>query len=850
MHIRRRLNIERTKLGIHEIGALREAAARLDGWPLLLWLTAGLLAGQSCGATVVCLLVVTAAGGGLAAIRVRARLAGKLVAFGAAAVFGFLQVQRLLHPDLPPDHVARLAGRPIDVRGIVAGRPRDGLTRRRVLVETTAVREKGGEWRAARGLVLVTIERPAQRWRDGDRLEAALRLRKPRNFGNPGEFDYASFLARRRIYATAFAPDDRGWRREAGATPLGWLEDWRERIQALIGASADGAAREILAALLVGTTDLSPEIRARYAQTGLSHILSISGLHISLVAAGAFTAIRWLLSRRERVLLVYNVPRIASAWAAIPVLLYAGIAGASVPTVRSVIMGMLVLLAVLIGRQRSAPAAIAAAALLICLVSPGAASEVSFQLSFAAVVFIVSGTRRLHSWWQALEERHRLLLDEKTWRRTRALVTFFGVTICAVAGTAPLCALHFNQFSVTTFVANPIVVPLLGTVPIGLGLLAAVLAPAAPLLAGSLLAVAGWIVGVADSIVAALARLPGSAVHVVTPTPVELAAMYGVLGAPLLGNRLRRIFLPASAALLCLTTVLRCLSLLPQDRLRVTFLSVGQGDCAVVELPTAEVMVIDGGGLSVRFDVGERVVAPYLWWRGIARVDYLVLTHPDYDHYGGFAFLVRNFAPRELWWNGERAPGPTFAALTTALEETRTPARIVRRGFARRFGGAEVTVLGPDEQPAAKQNDDSVTLRIRYAGETFLFPGDLEASGESELLAAAVGELRGTFLKVPHHGSRTSSTPAFLDAVRPRLAVVSAGFENRFRMPHPEVLEAYRTRGIGILRTDLHGAVTIEVRGNGATQVSHALPDTPTRRWDAKLLFFDFLQPFWFDHRP
>jgi competence protein ComEC len=257
--------------------------------------------------------------------------------------------------------------------------------------------------------------------------------------------------------------------------------------------------------------------------------------------------------------------------------------------------------------------------------------------------------------------------------------------------------------------------------------------------------------------------------------------------------------------------------------LRLTFLSVGQGDSTVVEFPGSAVMVVDGGGLSFSFDVGERIVAPQLWRRKIGRIDHLVLTHPQYDHYGGLTFLAGAFASGELWWNGSLGHSRSFDELWRIIDREGIDVVDARPPFHRRIGGVEVDALAPDRGSStvlANPNDQSLTVRLRYGPTTILLPGDLEEPGEYRLLARHRASLRSTILKVPHHGSRTSSSAPFLAAVSPRIAVASLGYQNRFGMPHADVIQAYRRIGASLWRTDADGAVIASVSEDGGIDVA------------------------------
>lgn len=798
-----------------------------DSTPEIVRVAAAMLAGQA--AAVWPAGVGTGAGYAAGAVllwRTRRRVESLLLLLLCAAAHW--QTAGVLRPELPGDHVAHFAGAAHEMRGRVAAPPSQSSGKGRLLIDVVAVR-KGLDWHPARGRILATLHRAEKPWREGDAAQGPLTLRRPRNFGNPGEFDYEAHLARQSIYATGSWTSDASWQRqEAPAGSVGAVPRWRRHVVNAIDRTLVGSEREITAALLVGRADLSADLRERYARTGLSHILSISGLHIALVAGAACAVARWLLARSERILLAANVPKLALAASGPPVLLYAALAGASLPTVRSAAMGILLVLATLVDRRRHWLSSLAAAALGISLCWPGSVLDISFQLSFSAVLAIVLGMRRLAEGWQRFEEDRLLRLRGRHWTLARWLFLYLGVTVCATVGTAPLSAWHFNRFSCISLIANPLVVPLLGAVPVGVGLVAAVLAPFAPSAADALLRIVGFVVHASDLLVAALAAVPGAAVDVVSPSPLELALIYALLGAVLLRpGRSRCAVCVVSSFLLLADGGYWYWQRHMHSHLRLTFLSVGQGDSTVVEFPGSSVMVIDAGGFSPTFDTGERIVGPFLWRRKIVRLDQLVLSHPDFDHYGGTFFLADRFAPAEFWWTGG-VPGDSALGRRLGGLAARGTAPIeLRRGFRRTIDGVEVAVLGPGPSRSGGENDRSLVLRLRYGPTTVLLPGDIERESEAELLSELRHELPATILKAPHHGSRTSSTAAFLDAVAPRLAIVSAGHDNRFGMPHPEVLETYGRRGIEVRRTDRDGAVQVDVDRAGKIEVTQGRGSGP-----------------------
>ena len=792
----------------------------------LYWLALGLLAGQLAGVHLAGATWLAGAALVAAALLACARRRPQVGLAALALAVGGWQVGAWSDAAAAADSVARLAGGRAWLRGTIVEAPSRAGERARLIVAVDAAR-RGADWRAARGRVQLSLGVATQPWRAGDAVVALVGLRQPRNFGNPGEFDYRAHLARRAIVATGYARSDTDWARVPGGAAAA-LERWRQATAATLTATLPPREAGVAAALLIGDQDgLDDALRRRFARAGVSHVLSISGLHVGLVAAAAYAAARWLLARSERLLLRASVPKLAMAASLLPLGLYAAIAGDNVATLRAELMAGLVAAGLLCDRPREWLAPITAAASALLLVRPGAADEISFQLSFVAVLAIVLGVPRLTARWDAWEEARLLRLRSARWRWLRWLVLSQAVTVCAALATAPLTAWHFNMVSLIAPLANLIVVPLLGMATVGIGLLGTVAVAVLPAAAPPLFALVGVAIAWADAATAWLAAPAWAAVRVPTPTLLELALLYGLLGALVLPlPRWRRALVALCLAGLAIDATAWAVERTASGRLRITFVSVGQGDCTLIEFPGRRVMVVDGGGLAgSTFDVGERIVAPQLWRRKILAVDRLVLSHADFDHYGGLGFVAASFAPPAFWWNGHPAAGPRFAELRRALTEAGAVIEQPAAGTVEWVEGVRLRVLHPGAGDGGADNDRSLTLQLSYGGTAVLLPGDLQAAGEAALVRRWGATLASAVLKVPHHGSATSSSAALLDAVAPRVAVVSAGADNRFGFPAPAVQAAYARRGIDLRRTDRDGAVEITIDGEGKLRVSAARAD-------------------------
>ncbi|MEW5723360.1 MAG: DNA internalization-related competence protein ComEC/Rec2 [Thermodesulfobacteriota bacterium] len=738
----------------------------------------------------------------------------------------------------PPDrpgHVIRYADQEgLVFGGLIVEAPRVARGRTRLVVAADEVLEPGGVPRPVAGRIYLTVLDDRPRVTQGDRVRFPVLLRRLHGFANPGGFDYERYMTGQGLWVSGFLGSPRLLIPVRGGEEggLGWTLG-RLRFQAarFLEQNVGEPALGLMKALLLGQADeVDAGLVEAFRRLGLAHLLAISGLHVGLIALAGYIVLRRLLLLKADNALRFNAPRLAALLALGPVLFYAGLAGGRPSTTRAALMVAVFLLATLLERRKDYLTALAVAAWVILLMSPGAVFTPSFQLSFAAVGAIILLAPRFQEVFFTRDEEERR-------PRSRLLTWALGlafVSTAALLGTAPIAAWHFNRLPLLSLPANMIYTPLIsmGVVPTGLAALA--LAPVLPWAAQGLLRLVEWFLWLVLPSLEAAASLPGVELLVPTPSPLFLVAFYLFVGAFFLARPWQRAALGAAAvaAAYVLLVLVSGLSEPRDPRLEVTFLDVGQGNAAHVHLPDGTEMVIDGGGFPVSdFDPGENVVAPYLWKRGLTRVDVLVLTHPQADHAEGLPFLAENFGPVEFWSNFTPSRNQAYQEMARLARER----RMARPSLAdlaegRRFGPAQVTVLAPApdylSRPAIGDrrhhlNNYSLILKITLDRVSFLFPGDVEAAGEAEVVRRQGERLRADVLLAPHHGSAGSLSPAFLEAVRPKIVIISAGPYNRFKFPSPKILDRVKQAGGTILRTDRLGAVTIVTDGQGIRVESH-----------------------------
>ena len=732
----------------------------------------------------------------LAVATIALALGGERVATVALLVLAAaLGALRAASDPLPADHIARVALRPlVRVEGRLTEEPvRWTVDRTRLLIDVDGLRD-GPDLLPVSGRLQVTLYGETAAVGEGQRVALELSLSRPRGFRNPGAFDYPAFLRREGILLVGSGRAESLMALTADDPP--WPVRVKRWALATIGAHLPETSAALMAGLLLGEkTGLSPEASEAFRRAGVYHILAVSGFNVALLASSVFF-----------VRSTFGVPRRATAVAAGMALVgFALVVGGQASVLRATVMGLLLLGAMLLDRESQLMNALALAVIVLLGWRPGDLGEPGFQLSFAATAGIIYLTPPITAW-----------LSARGWPTWLAAST--AVSLGAQAAVTPVMLAHFNQLSLVGVAANLVVVPL-AAVGTTLGMLA-LLAALASAFAADVLFQSLWLLLLAlRAAVWAAAQVPAAMVHLPAPSWAAIAAWCTALAlVPHLGGS-RRWARGATVACLGLAIALSVWPWIrPGDgRLRVTFLDVGQGDAILVESPEGPRLLVDGGPAGTkRLDVGERVLAPFLWNRPAARLDAVALTHPDSDHSGGLRAVLTRFRVREFWENGRWIPGTEDTL--RAVERSGACRRTLVAGQRLWLGSALLTVLNPDgalpldEPPPFGQNEESLVLRLDWRGFSLLLTGDLGAPGEHHLLASRA-PVQSLVLKVGHHGSRYSSTEDFLGATRAPLAVISVGARNPFGHPTPEALGRLAAAGARIYRTDRDGAVMLETDG-------------------------------------
>ncbi|MCS7044356.1 MAG: DNA internalization-related competence protein ComEC/Rec2 [Bryobacteraceae bacterium] len=668
----------------------------------------------------------------------------------------------------------------------------------------------------------------------GERVAANLRLRRLRGYRNPGAFDAAAWMARRGIFWNAVPVAGQPVERLPGACGAPWrraVERLRARALARIDeAYGDDSYRAaMMRGLLLG--DKSGIRRAwieDFRRTGTYHALVISGSHVTLVCA------LFLLWRRVSGIGWRTVPAFASALA----WLYALLAGADPPVLRAAAGFTMFAAASLVYRRLPLLNTVAVVAILFLALDPDQLFDASFQLSFLAVAALgalgpqprhgpvpdpreMAARLEVRLIAETLHELLRLPLRAATaaMRAVHNLLRLgWNLLLASAAVQLSLAlpmALLFHRLSLSGLSANVVVTPLVSlAIPAGFAAAITGWRPVAEL--------AGRLLDAAKAVAAWHARLEPDWRIPDPPLWLGTALLLALLAwAALRGRRLRWL---AAGAYLALLALLAGGPFPPRQTigaLELAMIDVGQGESLLVGLPDGRFALVDGGGLPERgrrradpFDVGEEVVSPYLWHRGIRRVDVIAVTHLHEDHAGGVPALVDNFRPREVWVSFA-ADTPLWRRIEAAARRAGARIRTLREGDRCDLGSVSCRVLAPargQDWTGRAQNNDSLVLELRHGRHAFLLTGDIEAPVEARL--AEEGLLRAVqVLKTPHHGSRRSATEFLLEKTRPAVALISAGEGNSYGLPHPDTLARLHGARALVMRTDLDGLVTVRSDG-------------------------------------
>ncbi len=709
---------------------------------------------------------------------------------------GFLLAAWHAHSVIDARLGAEWLNREVAVTGVVAGLPErdEHKTRFLLVLEQACQIEPGLCESLARPQVRISWYRDAPLIRAGQRWRLRVKLREPRGFMNPGGFDYEKWLFQQRIIATGYVRNaETAVHIEDQTHPVHWMQGMRWWLKQRLHAALEGRdhAGLVMALAMGDRSGIERQQWQQFIATGTNHLLAISGLHISLVAAFA-AMLATVLWKNAAVCRRVSRHSFALGCALLAAFCYAGLAGFSVPTQRALLMFGTVVVLSLIARHQNRQHGLLLALAIVCALDPLVVLSAGFWMSFAAVAILLSV--------------YAFVQDN---RRGKRLLSLVRGHLLITIGLYPFGLWFFGHLSLISPLANLVAVPMVGLLLTPVIFVATLLSMITVPLARFVFVPVDWLLSLVVTLLAALSDWPFALTHVsAVHNPVMLwSAGLAVLCLLPLSWRLRWL-----AAVVALPLFIPDVSRPASGQYEVTFLDVGQGTAIVVRTREHVLVYDTGARFSDRFNAADAVILPFLRTGGLRQVDRLVISHADGDHSGGAPALLDGIQVDDVM-------------VSAPLESIN--AGLCRTGQTWVWDDVQFEVLHPDESYSGSKNDRSCVLMITSGdGVRTLLTGDIEARGERQLIERGLGAV--AILLSPHHGSATSSSRDFVRMLAPEFVVHTTGFRNRYGFPHLQVQQTYRQQGTVQFNTAISGAVTFTLGGEQRIDVSAYRPQQQT----------------------
>jgi len=652
----------------------------------------------------------------------------------------------------------------------------------------------------AQGLILVNTYLDNCPFEYGDMLKIKGKLEKPIKQKNFGEFNYELYLAREKIFTYLNIWQERDILK-IGEDDSNFLANLslsaRDKIKEVTKQTLPSPYNSLLIGMLLGEKGfIPPDLKEIFAEAGIMHILAVSGLHVGIIAMALLALLSMLrLPKKLKLLTLILI-----------LIMYASITGYRPSVLRATIMFVLLIGGKLINRGRNLNISLFFAAFLILLLNPLTLYDAGFLLSFVVTFFIINLS-------PILQELYSKII---IWVRNP-----LAVSTAAWIGIFPLSAYFFSKVSIISIISNIFIIPLTGIAVI-LGFITFFIGLVSISLAGVIANINYLILNIITLIAKSFSSFPFAFVYVAQPSVLIIILYYltvffiiEIFYKKAISQNIRKKAVFGILLIILLLIIVQILY--PADNLKVTFINVGQGDCILIEAPNKINILIDGGGTpQSNFDVGNKIVIPYLRRKGINEIDLLVLTHPHLDHLEGLLPIIRELKVDTVLDSGLISDLPEYREFISLIQKKGIPYHQAKAGDNFIFNNnLEIFLLNPlyssDVYNDSDFNNASIVVKLFYKNADFLFTGDIEETNEKKLLIWD-NILQSDILKVAHHGSATSTNLEFLDKVDPSIAVITVG-KNIFGHPSQKVIERLKDRDIKIYRTDENGTIIIRTNG-------------------------------------
>ena len=738
------------------------------------------------------------------------------IKYPAASLFLLMIIVAIFQYQLPSKHHNHISqyinANYWEITGDIAEPPTYKAPKTRLIISVIRLKNKGNE-HAVSGKIRLSVWKDVSHYRPGWRIRFVSKIYPFTNFNNPGGFNYKKYMTfHQQIFGNAYSKNNQIEilnKELSESTPQRLYQHVQKTVSQMFANGTSEQASGLLHAIVLGNRDYLPnDIKAAFVSTGVSHLLAISGLHMGMIAMTAFLLFRWLFRRSEKLCLYGWSDMCAVIPSFIMMMAYFMISGMSPSAQRAFIMISIFLCAQFFSKEQVAINTLCLAGSLILLWDLRTLTEISFQMSFCAVFFIIIGFQRLPDHW----------IQISTYKPVQYFWQMLVCSTLAIMATSPLALHYFYHTSFMGLITNVFSIPLIGFIVLPFALLSVFFVFIWKPLAIQMIAISGY---ACDTLIMLINKMNGYASifeYYGYISNLELFAWYGMMSLCFirLGSKIKYVLMSLMILIFVLDGAYWTYERYFHNDLRITVLDVGLGNSAFVDLPGGECMMVDGGGLSSSFDIGQYVVAPYLWRNKIRSLKTLILTHPDQDHLQGLIFLARHFHVKTAWVNGDDKPTFLFNTWQTTLDEQNIKRIQISANDQIKVGNATFVFFNPPKYNTFEDtNNNSLVFQLQYQQNTVLFTGDIERDAESLLCKTYCHALQSDVLMCPHHGSRTSSSQEFIHCVSPKDVMVSASQYNRHHLPNPVILERYAKVNCQVYYTGRDGAIHITLSKKG-----------------------------------
>jgi len=716
---------------------------------------------------------------------------------------------------IPSDNIKFFNGKEAEISCYLLDQPQKKANSIKLLVSADTITVKNRRYKISGRIIMYLKDKQNSGLTCGDEIKIRGRLKAPPPRRNPGGFDYRSYLAARNIHSIFYAdknmPLRKTGRKRGNFFKRNIIIPVRQSMIKAFSQSGGPASKELLAALIIGNKEfITDELRQNFSNAGVVHVLAVSGLHVGFILL-IFNGLGMLVRLNRTGRIIFTI---------IGLIFYVILTGAGPPVVRAALMGGFYLSGQLLERKSSPFNLIGAAALILLLFNPGRLFDTGFQLSFSAVIAILYIYPRL----SALEIFQPVLLKNRLGKPGKYILSGLLVSFSAQIGTLPFTAFYFQKLPLLALFINLLAIPLTGLIT-ALGFTTYI----SFLISSSLGCIYGGlnrvIIAVLTKLVSTTANLSFSYINIAAPALIE-SLIFFIIVVLLLNLSEKKLLKPLFISLLILLNIHVWTGAIKAEERQLRYLQfdVGQGDAALLRLPHSKTILVDGGDKTPSFDNGSRVILPYLRRKGIKKLDLLIATHPHNDHIGGLLEIINNVKVDQIVTSSAFLPTKLYRNFLQTAVKLGIPLTTISHCDTLEFPGIQILLtqvfhFTPDDGKSPDPNNESVVMKLIYGHTALLFMGDAEKEAERQLLKNHF-PVNCDLLKAGHHGSKTSSSLAFLKTVRPEIAVVSVGERNRYKHPSIAVMNRYKNLEIYTLRTDQQQALLFSSDGNRIKQVS------------------------------